>query len=229
MDARRHMIGHESTMLFASLISIILVSHGLYACVQEVPENAADVAHLNYLHAPGLLSGTDLRETHDKKYEFLQHEWLASWAAETDDGRRHLSVLTLTHRLKMFGWALPMLDLRVTATQVGPGLVYLHFDCFFGKGIFVQSLTPQEPLYQELTHTIYTSWTIPQFMAKFYLFGEAKQVERDVMIWNNKMYRKNPVLIKEDTLIAKHRRWYSQFYSENSPTYESVMNGGLDW
>jgi hypothetical protein len=55
------------------------------------------------------------------------------------------------------------------------------------------------------------------------------QVERDVMVWNNKMYRKNPVLVKEDALIAKHRRWYSQFYSENSPTYESVMKAKLDW
>ena len=49
------------------------------------------------------------------------------------------------------------------------------------------------------------------------------------MVWNNKMYRKNPVLIKEDALIGKHRRWYSQFYSENSPTYESVMKSKLDW
>ena len=43
------------------------------------------------------------------------------------------------------------------------------------------------------------------------------QVERDVMVWNNKRYNSKPLLVKEDHLILKHRRWYSQFYSENSP------------
>ena len=55
------------------------------------------------------------------------------------------------------------------------------------------------------------------------------QVERDVMVWNNKMYRKNPILVKEDKLIAQHRKWYQQFYSENSPTYESIKAGDLSW
>ena len=49
------------------------------------------------------------------------------------------------------------------------------------------------------------------------------------MVWNNKMYRKNPILVKEDKLIAQHRKWYSQFYSENSPTYESIQAGDLSW
>lgn len=204
-------------------------SHIINSHIQEVPENAADVAHLNYLHGPGLLAGTDLRETHATSWQFLKHEWFASWAPETDEDRKHLSVLKLTHRLSVFGTCIPILDLHVVATQVGPGLVFLTWDSFFGNGVFMQALTPQEPLLQELTHIIYASWSVPNLIAKFYLFGEAKQVERDVMVWNNKMYRKNPVLIKEDALIAKHRRWYSQFYSENSPTYESVTKGSMDW
>lgn len=43
------------------------------------------------------------------------------------------------------------------------------------------------------------------------------QFERDVMIWNNKTYISKPMLVKEDSAIQKHRRWFSQFYSENSP------------
>jgi hypothetical protein len=30
---------------------------------QEIPENAADVPHLEYLHGPFITSGTDLRAT----------------------------------------------------------------------------------------------------------------------------------------------------------------------
>ena len=75
---------------------------------------------------------------------------------------------------------------------------------------------------------MYASWSVPQIVAKFYLVGEAKQVERDVMVWNNKMYRKKPLLVKEDQLILKHRRWYSQFYSENSPEF-SFKQEDMSW
>ena len=38
------------------------------------------------------------------------------------------------------------------------------------------------------------------------------------MIWNNKRYEIKPLLINSDVdrLLAEHRRWYNQFYSENS-------------
>ncbi|EGD74810.1 hypothetical protein PTSG_07043 [Salpingoeca rosetta] len=203
--------------------------HYLNCHIQEVPENGADVAHLHYLHGPGLLSGTDLRDTHSSRFEFVKHNWYASWAPVEEPGKKHLSVLNLVHRLSIFGHELPVMDIKLTATQVGPGLVYLEWSSFFGTGVFVQTLTPVEPLYQELTHTIYSSFTVPQIVSKFYLIGEAKQVERDVMVWNNKMYRKNPVLVKEDKLIAQHRRWYSQFYSENSPTLSFKKDDDLSW
>lgn len=37
------------------------------------------------------------------------------------------------------------------------------------------------------------------------------------MIWNNKKYVSKPLLVKEDSAIQRHRRWFGQFYSENSP------------
>jgi cholesterol 7-dehydrogenase len=48
------------------------------------------------------------------------------------------------------------------------------------------------------------------------LIAEAIMVERDISIWNQKMYMDNPLIVKEDALISKHRRWYSQFYSKQS-------------
>lgn len=41
-----------------------VTQHPVNAHIQEVPENAADVAHLSYLHGPALLGGTDLRQIH---------------------------------------------------------------------------------------------------------------------------------------------------------------------
>ena len=54
------------------------------------------------------------------------------------------------------------------------------------------------------------------------------QFERDVMVWNHKTYIERPVLVAEDKTLAKHRRWFQQFYSENSPRLGSQKDN-YDW
>ena len=56
------------------------------------------------------------------------------------------------------------------------------------------------------------------------------QIERDFMIWANKRYQAKPVFVKctEDQILSKHRRWYSQFYTENSPKL-NFSEDSLDW
>jgi len=50
------------------------------------------------------------------------------------------------------------------------------------------------------------------------------------MIWNNKQYVGKPMFVKskEDSLLAKHRRWYSQFYSEHSPRL-TFQKQSVEW
>ena len=62
--------------------------------------------------------------------------------------------------------------------QIGPGIVYLEFESFVGRGVFIQSLTPVEPMVQKLVHNIYMHWAVPNFIAKFFMFGEAIQVNK---------------------------------------------------
>jgi cholesterol 7-dehydrogenase len=118
--------------------------HPINAHIQEVPENAADIAHLNFLHRPGIAAGTDLRYTQgcakswvrhgisslmlpnmyayiyvvSRRFTFMQHGWNADWAPVEEEGKKHLSVLKLLHYLILFGRHIPLLDLHVTATQV---------------------------------------------------------------------------------------------------------------
>jgi len=61
------------------------------------------------------------------------------------------------------------------------------------------------------------------------MLGECVQVERDVMIWNNKTFQNKPLLTKEDKLISQFRRWYAQFYSENSRTVAEDLKNTLEW
>jgi len=52
------------------------------------------------------------------------------------------------------------------------------------------------------------------------------------MIWNNKRYVSRPLYVKskEDSLVQRHRRWYSQFYSEHSSRLGSTSSDvKLDW
>ena len=49
------------------------------------------------------------------------------------------------------------------------------------------------------------------------------------MVWNYKTYLSKPLLVKEDVGIKKHRKWYSQFYSENSPRLTMTKNNNMEW
>ena len=42
------------------------------------------------------------------------------------------------------------------------------------------------------------------------------QFTQDVPIWENKIYRKRPVLTKTDGPVAQYRRWFRQFYSSSN-------------
>lgn len=192
--------------------------HIINAHIEEIPENGADVSHLSQVHGPIIGAGVDLRYMWSKAWAFAQHNWSAAWEPLLEPNG-HIGQLKLNHGISVFGVRLPIFDLYVTAQQIGPGVVYLCFESMFGCGVFLHHLTPREPLVQKLVHNIYAHWAMPIPIAKFYMVGEAIQVERDVMIWNNKQYESRPLFVKskEDSLISRHRRWYSQFYSENSP------------
>ncbi|KAM9323306.1 cholesterol 7-desaturase nvd-like [Pholidichthys leucotaenia] len=191
--------------------------HFINAHIQEIPENAADIAHLAHLHIPGMLSGADLRYTNNKMWKFIRHDWKVRWEPEPEPNK-HCSQMFVNHALTVFGLRWPLLDASVVARQVGPGVVFLHFNnSFLGRGLMMHCVTPVEPLLQCVSHTIFYQANIPPVVPKFILRVECVQFERDVMIWNNKKYVSNALLVKEDSAIQKHRRWFSQFYSDNSP------------
>ncbi|EDO43280.1 predicted protein, partial [Nematostella vectensis] len=191
--------------------------HFVNCHIEEIPENAADMNHFNFLHSSPILAGQDLRYSFTSKWiDYFHHDWEATWSP-LDGDQKHVSELRLVHYACAFGFRIPFLDFRVIARQVGPGLVNLYFKSSFGDGVMIQTLTPQEPLLQKMTHRIFGENMLFTCIAKSFLLAESIQVERDIMVWNHKKYLSKPLLVKEDHLILKHRRWYSQFYSKNSP------------
>ncbi|EFX88304.1 hypothetical protein DAPPUDRAFT_311567 [Daphnia pulex] len=209
--------------------------------IQEIPENGADVAHLAHLHGPSMLGGSDLTsidksncpgKLNGTSAPILHHHWEVGWQGpEHGAADRHIAVTTIKHDLRLFG-RIPFILMEVEAKQIGPGLVYLTLDTSLGRCVLVQTVTPIAPFTQRVLHRLYASPTVIAPYAKLILWGEAIQFERDVAVWNHKTYIRHPVIVSEDRTISKHRRWYQQFYSENSPRIETIMEnrkGSLDW
>jgi phenylpropionate dioxygenase-like ring-hydroxylating dioxygenase large terminal subunit len=84
-----------------------------------------------------------------------------------------------------------------------------------GALTFVSSVTPID------NDNVHVRWffTVPreageeslQFFADQFTAG----VTQDIPIWENKIYRKRPVLTKSESGIVAHRNWCKQFYSRS--------------
>lgn len=196
----------------------------LISChIQEIPENGADVAHLNAVHGPNMLTGSDIRYSRQPWASFGIHSWNAQWSACTEENKQHLATMTLTHSIKLFN-KIEVSSMDVNVRQVGPGYVQLFITSSFGRFVILQTVVPVEPLVQRVIHRFYLPKGLALF-SKFTIWGESVMFERDMMIWNNKRYIDTPCLLKEDRAIKAFRNWFSQFYSQNSKSFANK----LDW
>jgi len=201
-------------------------THQVRAHIQEIPENGADTAHLNFLHLPIFL---DLPFIKSK----FSHAWECSWE-EGKGIEQHLAHIKLRQGIKFLNRPVPGTFLDVNITQVGPSSVQLSFMTVLGKVLVFETVTPIQPLLQRVTHQVFAESHIPRFFAKFIMRGLITQFERDVPIWNNKTFVRSPWIVKQDGPIAKYRRWFAKnFYSENSEkvAMERRKNtaGAIDW
>ena len=64
---------------------------------------------------------------------------------------------------------------------------------------------------------------------KAFFASMVEQYERDVSIFHNKIFTPKPLLIKEDALIGKYRKWFAQFYSESSSKVPKQPGGTWEW
>ncbi|XP_033245602.1 cholesterol 7-desaturase isoform X1 [Drosophila miranda] len=192
--------------------------------IQEIPENGADMAHFAAIHNESFLSGS-LAPRISVLSRFGCHKWNASWFPTTGKDK-HIAEIALTHSLKIIG-KVNCFQMKVSGKQIGPSYVYLTMNSStFGQIQILQTITPIEPLLQKVVHRFYgPRWLGP--LLKVFIYGESIMFERDINMWNHKVFRRNPILAKEDTSIKQFRVWYSQFYTSNSKQFSDV--GNVDW
>lgn len=142
------------------------------------------------------------------------------------NNKSHKATMRLRHSLILLE-RIAILQLNVRAEQIGPGYVELLVQSSMGPMCILQTVTPLEPLLQRVTHLMFAPALIAP-LATLVLFGESVMFERDVAVWNHKRFEQRPLLVREDRSILAYRRWYAQFYSPHSPTYQSATQS-LQW
>ncbi|XP_014598463.1 PREDICTED: cholesterol 7-desaturase [Polistes canadensis] len=205
--------------------------------IQDIAENGADMAHLSAVHGPALFLSEDVMR-------LVRHTWSnARWTPQSSvskdesskemsmnknspEDEKHRANMTLRHSLLLLD-RFDILELNVKVEQIGPGYVELLVQTTFGNMFILQTVTPIEPLLQRICHIIFSPPLLAPYASIVFL-GECIMFERDVAIWNHKRFETRPILVKEDKTIAAYRKWYSQFYSANSPTYQTATKS-LQW
>ncbi|CAH2064644.1 unnamed protein product, partial [Iphiclides podalirius] len=192
------------------------------AHIQEIPENGADIAHLNAIHSTSLL--TDIGD----KFPFLhniigRHIWSAEWSKGEED---HIATVDIVHKYVIMKFN--TFTMKVTVMQIGPSHVRLRFNSPLGPILVSQSVTPLSALLQKVVNRIYSP-TLNAPLGAWMVLGEAYQLKRDVAIWNSKRYVHSPTYVKTDRTIRAFRSWFMQFYSEKSIPLRQAMQNPLDW
>eukprot|EP00744_Colponema_vietnamica_P003967 GILI01006002.1.p1 GENE.GILI01006002.1~~GILI01006002.1.p1 ORF type:complete len:440 (+),score=79.98 GILI01006002.1:149-1321(+) len=190
--------------------------------IQEIPENGADVAHLNVLHKD--LVG-------DWAPNFLAfHGWSATWAV--DQLKPHITNMKVFEDIKAWNsYTVPFASVQVEIHQIGPGLVTLDFHTPIGTLILHQCVLPEKVTSQRVRHVLHASSTVPRPIAKLILWAVHEQFNRDVPIWCTKRFEPKPTVSKADGPLMAFRRWYQQFYEASSVSFADALaqETMIDW
>jgi len=186
------------------------------AHIQEIPENGSDSAHFGVLHV-------EFRLLKLLKWLFA-HEWECSAWTACQSPNSHKATFRIGHRLKCFNRTVPFSSIEVEIVQIGPSLVVLEVShALFGDFIITETVTPIAPLFQRITHGIYgKNNPFSRAVGISFLAVFTEMFTRDMMIWRNKTYKHQPILVKNDGNINAFRRWYRQFYPKNN-TNKNVL------
>lgn len=166
-------------------------------CLQESGENAVDIAHFVYVHG-----------THE----------MPKAEVSLDGAYRTTDMISSSPRIDEEGNIdmTTMEDMHLVTRNLGPGMAVQVFARAF-KTVMVATMVPITADRIKLRF----AFTKPNDITEqFNMFTDVlieeivRQVGHDIPIWENKIYRDNPILCDGDGPIAKYRKWFKQFYAE---------------
>jgi nitrite reductase/ring-hydroxylating ferredoxin subunit len=111
-------------------------------------------------------------------------------------------------------------EVNTTTTTCGPGIVAIEVN---QDPIEMLTYITQTPIDQEFTEVclLFSMKRLPDAGATASISELNDQItnlqfSQDVPIWENKIYRERPMVTKVDGPVVQYRRWFRQFYSDDS-------------
>jgi len=178
--------------------------------IQDFEENGVDYAHFPVLHSRFRWPWTQF------DLPFIRVHHTASF--ELDEKIPQIAYFKNNAKLQIFGRDIPRTNAHATIHFNGSGgVVYMVFDIpDVGRVILFETHTPIEPMALKTEFSWWADRKINNLLVSYIVGQWYSQWANDLSIWENKIYRRPPLILKTDGPVAKFRRWYAQFYSENS-------------
>lgn len=186
--------------------------------LQEFAENSVDFQHFQPLHGRMRLPFTNIPIPGVN----IIHK--AHWEPRKDEDEKHIAYFYDEAYLEVFGKHLDKTTkLNATITFYGPGgLVYFTFHTPAGPIVLFQTHTPTSLTHLSVRFHYFAPPSVPSWLVWYVCGNWISQWFQDLMIWENKIYRPKPFLIKTDGPVIRLRQWYAQFYPPKG-------SQNLDW
>ena len=167
----------------------------IHTALQEVAENTVDPAHFRWVHGH-----PQVGEIETYRLDGIHQVMLSRQVFPTSKGP---------------------IDARIDVYKTGAGFAVTRY-----KGLIDAALLGcTTPIDDERVHLRF-NFTLRNpskdettaKIAERFVAEVNRQVQQDIPIWENKVYRPEPALSDADGPILQFRRWFSQFYAESTAT-----------
>jgi len=174
--------------------------HVVQAGIQEMAENAVDSAHFRYVH-----NVAEVPEI--VRYDMIDHQ-------------------TFMESLQRFPTPRGVVDGQINAQQMGPGSSIVRFNGIIDT-ILVSASTPIDAGQTETRFHFYVKnlgdAATNSSVGDAFATEVDRQFVEDIPVWEHKAHLVRPALADNDGPFMKFRKWYSQFYAEETTTEHTVF------
>ena len=200
----------------------------------EYMENTVDIQHFTPMHGEMAIPWTGVRipgleVLFDSKVIFGKEPGATEYGPA---GHPEYLYFINESSLKFRGRALPHTSAKVVVQFIGPaGLNRFLFTIpDVGSILMFQTHLPlneNDGLAQRVRFSWFAEACVPKALASYVVGEWVSNWWADVAVWEEKIRRQRPGLLRGDGPIPRGRAWYNQFYSESSS--EVFKNQNFDW
>ncbi len=160
--------------------------------MQDMAENNCDPVHFKFVHGMMNVPDTDIRFSENGVFMHL-----------TDEAERPSMHGNFRTKLERDSFGIGIATVRLVGIP--------------NAGLFMlAATTPVDRGHTESRWIFTVTKNLADTAGEEFVDGLSEGVLADVRIWENKIYRPNPVLCDGDLFLGKFRQWTKQFYTEQA-------------